>query len=161
MIPKMPERVSPAERAARALPCRVWDDERLSWSKSPWTSCSKRGHVVACTALERPAVAREIAEAEEEVRERGCPKRTMKTHELKCWPPFWRDVVDGTKRFEIRKDDRSYDVGDVLVLNEFVRDPIGGRYTGASVRVRVVYLLSGGFGLESGYVALGIERCGP
>ena len=87
--------------------------------------------------------------------------RPPKTHELKCWPPFWRDVVDEAKTFEIRKNDRGYQVGDVLVLNEFVRDVLGGRYTGASVRVRVNYMISGGFGLETDYVVMGIKRCGP
>ena len=87
-------------------------------------------------------------------------ERDAKTHELKCWPPFWRDIVDEQKAFEIRKNDRDYQVGDVLVLNEYVRDVLGGHYTGATVRVRVHYMVSGGFGLESGYCVLGIRRCG-
>ena len=87
--------------------------------------------------------------------------RPPKTHELKCIHPLWRDVLDGVKTFELRKNDRDYQIGDVLVLNEFIRDAIGGRYTGASVRVRVVYTLTAGEWLAPGMIALGIVRCGP
>lgn len=40
----------------------------------------------------------------------------MTIHELKTWPDFFRDVADGRKKFEIRKDDRDYKVGDLLRL---------------------------------------------
>jgi len=84
-----------------------------------------------------------------------------KVHELKCWPPFWRDVYDSTKTFEIRKNDRNYEAGDILVLNEWVRNLIGGHYTGATLRVHVVALWRGIPGVDVDYVVMQIRRCGP
>jgi hypothetical protein len=44
----------------------------------------------------------------------------MKFHDLKSWPlPFMR-VRDGVKRFEVRKNDRNFKSGDVVLLREFV-----------------------------------------
>ena len=42
----------------------------------------------------------------------------MQTHELKTWPEYFEAVKDGTKNFELRKDDRGFKAGDHLVLAE-------------------------------------------
>lgn len=57
-------------------------------------------------------------------------------HELKCWPEFYDEVASGRKTFEIRQNDRGFEVGDVLLLNEFKPDT---GYTGRSVRRLVTY----------------------
>jgi hypothetical protein len=44
-------------------------------------------------------------------------------HELKCWPDYFARLADGTKTFEIRKNDRGYQAGDELVLYQY--DPQG------------------------------------
>jgi hypothetical protein len=87
----------------------------------------------------------------------------QRTHELKCWPPHWFDVASDVKRVEIRKDDRNYQVGDVLVLREWDPDmkireiSPEGPYTGRSCRKRITHILRGGqFGLINGYVALSL-----
>ena len=43
----------------------------------------------------------------------------MRFHYLKTWPVFFRDVKEGRKLFEIRLDDRKYEVDDVLILLEW------------------------------------------
>lgn len=75
------------------------------------------------------------------------------THELKIKPEYFQAVWDGIKTFELRKDDRSYQVGDVLILREF-----DNGYTGATVVKTVSYVLRGcpEYGLSDGYCILGI-----
>lgn len=40
-------------------------------------------------------------------------------HELKIWPQFFEPVVGGQKTFEIRKNDRGFQNGDVVILREW------------------------------------------
>lgn len=81
--------------------------------------------------------------------------RAPAVHDLKCWPEYFAAVRDGGKPFEVRKNDRDFRVGDVLRLWEF--DPKLGVHTGKYFHRRVSYALHGGqFGIESGYVVLGL-----
>lgn len=64
-------------------------------------------------------------------------------HKLKCWPTYFQQVADGTKRFEIRKNDRDFKVGDTLHLEEW--DPKAesgeGAYTGRFEIATITYIL--------------------
>lgn len=77
-------------------------------------------------------------------------------HELKIKPEYFHDVVRGQKKAELRKDDRGYNVGDVLLLKEFYN----GEYTGSWVSVTVTHILRGcpEYGLMDGYCILSIGR---
>ncbi|KXT63177.1 DUF3850 domain-containing protein [Lactococcus sp. DD01] len=44
----------------------------------------------------------------------------MKTHELKLDVKYFDEVKNGTKNFEIRKNDRDFKVGDILILKAFM-----------------------------------------
>ena len=83
----------------------------------------------------------------------------MKTHELKILPQYFQAVWNGTKTFELRKDDRDYQRGDILILREWD----GEKYTGSALCVKIVYILQNAskFGLLDGYVILGIKRLDP
>ncbi|AKG88281.1 DUF3850 domain-containing protein [Listeria monocytogenes] len=59
-----------------------------------------------------------------------------KTHELKIAPEYFEAVTEGRKTFEIRKNDRNFEVGDTLVLQEFDN----GEYTGREYWEDVVYI---------------------
>lgn len=76
------------------------------------------------------------------------------THELKILPRWFKDVAQGLKNFEIRKNDRDYKVGDILILKEWD----GEHYTGAFVERRVgyVYYGNGEYGVNEGYCILGL-----
>lgn len=84
----------------------------------------------------------------------------MKTHELKTWPSFFAGLRDGTKTFELRKNDRAFDVGDLLVLREW--KPVGECYTGELELRRVSCMLTSTQfgGLQPGFVIMGIQRVG-
>jgi hypothetical protein len=48
-------------------------------------------------------------------------------HDLKSWPDYFQAVVNGRKRFEVRRDDRSYKEGDIVMLREFIPDEEAAR----------------------------------
>jgi len=50
------------------------------------------------------------------------------THNLKTWPKFFEMVRSGRKTFELRVNDRNFQVGDILDLHEWV--PETETYTG-------------------------------
>lgn len=77
----------------------------------------------------------------------------MKLHELKILPKYYEKVKSGEKRFEIRKDDRDFKVGDLIRLQEFDNE-----YTGRDCLFEIIYKLDGGcHGLEKGYCILSIK----
>ena len=77
----------------------------------------------------------------------------MKIHELKLQQPFFDDVYYNRKKFEVRKNDRNYKVGDRLKLIEFPSE--NPRY----VLKDIEYILEGGqYGIEKDYVVLGLKE---
>lgn len=81
----------------------------------------------------------------------------MTEHELKCWPEYYAPLADGRKPFELRRNDRPYAVGDILIEREY--EPVTRTYSGRQCRALVTYTLTG-MGLQPGYVALGIKVVG-
>ncbi len=73
----------------------------------------------------------------------------LKTHRL----PFGA-VLRGDKTFEIRLNDRCFEVGDILYLREY--DHITNEYTGSACYRRVRYILDGGYGLSENVVCMAI-----
>ncbi len=61
------------------------------------------------------------------------------THELKCWPGYFGAILDGTKTFEVRKNDRHFTTGDSLRLREW--DPDTEVYSGRETTVDVAYIV--------------------
>jgi hypothetical protein len=80
----------------------------------------------------------------------------MATHELKSWPSQFQAMWTGRKRAEFRRDDRGYEVGDLLELREW--DPDERRYTGFRLTARVTHLVRGPeFAVPAGFAVLSIE----
>lgn len=76
-------------------------------------------------------------------------------HELKTWPEFFQAIKHGFKTWELRKNDRDYQLGDYLNLREY--NPITKEYTKDKLLKRVNYIVKGPrFGLERGFVIMGI-----
>ncbi len=100
----------------------------------------------------------------------------MKTHTLKVEHEYMDAVNSGEKSFEVRRDDRGFQKGDRLILCRYgvERDCIAHNQGFMDERGKVVssyptndavdrcertisYVLTGGqFGIEPGYVVLGI-----
>lgn len=76
-------------------------------------------------------------------------------HALKTLPEFFKASAAGVKSFEIRKNDRPYQIGDYVALNEWN----GEQHTGKCVLHRIVYILSDPEYCKEGYAVLGLEPC--
>ena len=84
--------------------------------------------------------------------------RTMEsmTHDLKIQSKYFDAVVDGTKRFETRKNDRMYQVGDRLRLTEILKPNASGEPR--TTEVEVTYILYGGmYGVDPDYCIMSIR----
>lgn len=76
-------------------------------------------------------------------------------HELKILPCYFNDVRNGIKTFEVRKDDRPYASGDILILREF--NSLFAEYTGRLLICYVPYVLRGDF-CKEGYCIMSIVK---
>lgn len=86
----------------------------------------------------------------------------MNTHTLKVFIKYADAIMNGTKTFEIRKNDRGYKVGDKIVFNVVSE---GGISTGAAAghplngkAYRIDYILDDFEGLAQKYVAMAISK---
>lgn len=74
-------------------------------------------------------------------------------HELKILPKYYRAIEKGLKTFEVRFNDRNFQVGDMLELKEW----FGSEYSGRYINAEVIYLLDDPQYCKEGYVILGIK----
>lgn len=89
------------------------------------------------------------------------------THELKTWPDYYKVIESGEKTFEVRKMDRPFEIGHILLLKEWIWDGPNsyeitskddGVYTGRQIKMEITYILKGGkFGVSEGYCVMGIK----
>lgn len=87
-------------------------------------------------------------------------------HKLKTWPVYFDAIERGDKTFEVRRDDRGFQKGDILILqrtqDEFPHHRVVYDYGGKvanELRRRIKYVLTGGqFGIEPGYVVMQLEE---
>ncbi|MBO3269239.1 ASCH/PUA domain-containing protein [Hymenobacter defluvii] len=89
----------------------------------------------------------------------GAPA-THQTHELKIWPSCFSAVEARTKPFDVRQNDRNFQVGDAVLLREY--EPESEQYTGRVLTRWISYVLHGGaFGVEAGWCVLGFAEHPP
>lgn len=71
-------------------------------------------------------------------------------HDLKTETKYYQAVESGIKKFELRKNDRNYKIGDIIYLHETVN----GIYTGRKLPpIEIKYIFQGGeYGLDPEYV---------
>ena len=78
----------------------------------------------------------------------------IKRHELKILPEYFNAVICGEKTFELRKNDRDFQRGDVVCLMEY--DTLNAELTGRQQLIEITYVLYGDektekYGLKKGY----------
>lgn len=74
-------------------------------------------------------------------------------HYLKIFPQFFDDIVYNHKSFEIRKNDRDFQVGDFIVLQEYN----DGDFTGRCILAIITYILSDTRYNLNGYVTFSFD----
>jgi len=94
----------------------------------------------------------------------GKGENQMAFHELKTDSEAFKPVLKGKKTFEIRFNDRNFQVGDFLLLKETqfsdAEMKLGERleYTGANCLVKVTHVLLGPiYGLQEGWCILSVK----
>lgn len=91
----------------------------------------------------------------------------MKIHTLKTIGHYFDAVVSGEKTFEVRRNDRAFQRGDILELRRMTDEfpniyasPPGRAFKYVKIRKVITYVLQGGqFGIEPGYCVMGLGDC--
>ena len=77
-------------------------------------------------------------------------------HKLKILSRYYEAILQGKKTFEVRKDDRPYQEGDTLLLQEAVA--LNGLiYTGREIKAAVTYILRDSEYVKDGYCIMSIK----
>ena len=74
-------------------------------------------------------------------------------HYIKILPEYYRAIESGKKTFEVRYNDRNYQVYDILHLQECVND----YYTGREITAEITYILDDSKYCKDGYVVMAIK----
>jgi len=78
-----------------------------------------------------------------------------KTHCLKTIQPYFDRCWEQTKTFEVRKNDRDFQAGDTVILQEY--NPENNTYTGRELRCCIMYVLYDFDAIEKGYVVFSLS----
>lgn len=76
------------------------------------------------------------------------------THALKTNPPYFDEVVNGNKNFELRKFDRPFATGDTLLLQEYTKE---SGYTGREHSLLITNVLAKYPGIFNNYCILSFK----
>jgi len=80
----------------------------------------------------------------------------MKTIYLKVIQPYFKELDNNNKTFEYRKNDRNFEIGDIVHLQEY--DPSFLLFSGREVVVEITYILKDFFLLPVGYCIFSFHR---
>ena len=78
------------------------------------------------------------------------PKRSHQDHDIKLHSKYWMAAETQAKMFEIRKNDRDYQIGDFITLREWD----GSGYTGQELHREITYITD--YAQQKGYVVIGL-----
>ncbi len=80
--------------------------------------------------------------------------KKMNKHELKTWTKYFIPIWRKEKKFDVRYNDKNFQKGDILYLNEF--DPIINEYLGRCIECKVIYILDDPKFVLEGYIIMSI-----
>lgn len=75
---------------------------------------------------------------------------------LKIEPGYFNAVVEGNKTFDVRKNDRPFNVNDEIILQEYY--PETKKYTGREWRGVISYILFDERFCKKGFCILGLKK---
>lgn len=78
-----------------------------------------------------------------------------KVHNLKIETQFFKDVNSGLRQFEVRKNDRNFEVGDTLILEEF--DPNTNKYLRGWIPKLITHKLDDTRFVKEGFIILSLK----
>lgn len=85
-------------------------------------------------------------------------KRERMIHEIKLREDYIEPVLNGTKNFEVRENDRGYQKGDLVSFKAVSRKGVTFIESELERTVFEITYVHSGLGLKEGYVAFGIKR---
>lgn len=82
-------------------------------------------------------------------------------HDIKIKQIYLARIMEGSKTFEIRDNDRDYQVGDMLVFHPVIEEKVGAAYGRDSIEGIGHYIITylTAFCLQEGFVCLSIREC--
>lgn len=80
----------------------------------------------------------------------------MKTHIIKTVQPFFSQVKAGIKTFELRRNDRDYQVGDEVILREY--DMMHETFSGDKIKCIITYVLKDRVGLDDAFCIFSFKQ---
>ena len=84
----------------------------------------------------------------------------MKIHELKIKLQYWEEIMHESKTFELRKNDRGFEVGDLIHFTILGQTILGAPNSVSDRNIfKITYILENvpEYGLMDGYCILGIK----
>lgn len=81
----------------------------------------------------------------------------MIIHELKTVNPYFTQIWIGIKTFEVRYDDRNFNVGDFLLLKEYNSGNLTMKYSFREILCEITSILRDKYMLGRDYVVMSIK----
>lgn len=83
-------------------------------------------------------------------------EKQSKMHTLKTEQPYFNQLWNGLKKFEVRKNDRDYKLNDLLLLQEY--DLEDHSSSGKEILVKVTCIMDDERYCKKGFVIMGIKE---
>ena len=83
-------------------------------------------------------------------------EKTIKLHKLKLVQPFFSEVQKGTKTFELRRNDRDFQIEDEICLQEY--DMVHHVFSGDEIKGEITYVLKNRVGLDEDFCIFSFKK---